>query len=388
MGKNRPETLEGNPFGGGKGGGGGGGGAPQAPNPYEVANATTQVNQNAAAFNKALNLNNASNPFGSQTSSISGYDPATGAPIYQTNTSFNPGLQAAVGGLIGQAANAPGWAQNAQNTYAQAYGQLGNLNQQYGQLGGYLNQDSANQYAKQGQDAYYKAATSYLDPQYAQQQESLDAKLAAQGLAPGSQAYNNAMSNFQRDKDFAYNQAQQSAITQGNQIGLSQLEAQRQNIATQAGLLGQQGSTIGQQAGLGTASLGASQSPYAGLGSLAGLTQFGGPATSSVNPADIGSYINNQYLGQLGLYNARQQGNNQLTSGLIGAAGTLGAGYLMSDARVKRDIRRIGEWNGTPVYSYRYVFESKKRIGVLAQEAPKHAVREFGGLLMVDYRSL
>ena len=72
----------------------------------------------------------------------------------------------------------------------------------------------------------------------------------------------------------------------------------------------------------------------------------------------------------------------------MGLAGTLGAGYLMSDARIKRDVRRIGDWNGTPVYSYRYAFEEKRRIGVLAQEAPKKAVKEFAGVLMVDYRSL
>jgi hypothetical protein len=382
LGKNRPATLEG--IGGGKGGGS----SPSAPDPWTVAAATTSVNRDAAAYNKALNLNNYSNPFGGQQSSISGYD-ASGAPIYQTNVSANPQLQAAMQGLLGQVSGSGDMIAGANNVYNDFGNQYAGLGNQFAGLGSQIDPQRAQQFAQQGQDAYYKSATSYLDPQYSQQQESLDAKLAAQGLAPGSQAYNNAMGNFQRDKDFAYSQAQNNAITQGQQMGLNQMAAQNQNINLQAGLLGQQAGLLGQRTGLTQQQVGNSQIPYSNLQSIAGLIPgYSGPATSSINPADIGAYMNNAYQGQLGQYNARQQGSNQFTSGLMGLGGTLGAAYLMSDARVKRDIRRIGEWNGTPVYSYRYVFETKRRIGVLAQEAPKHAVSNFAGVLMVDYRSL
>src|SRR5437868_14882735 len=90
LGKNRPSTLEG--IGGGKGGDGGSG--PSAPDPYVVADATTKANAATGAYNKALNLNNYTNPFGRQNSTISGYDPQTGAPIYQTDITTNPQRQA------------------------------------------------------------------------------------------------------------------------------------------------------------------------------------------------------------------------------------------------------------------------------------------------------
>jgi len=383
LGKNRPQTLEG--IGGGKGGGS----SPSAPDPYVVADAATKMNQQTGAYNKALNLNNYTNPFGSQTSSITGYDQQTGAPIYGTNVSANPQLQGILNQQLSNVLNSSG----SQGDIYHALNSNGNefydLNTKLGSLGNQLSGLNASDAMKVGQDAYYRQAASYLDPQYAQQQESLEAKLAAQGLAPGSQAYNNAMGNFQRDKDFAYNQAANSAITQGQQLGLNQMQAQQGLIGQQAGLIGQQAGNVGQANTTLGQMLGVSQLPYQNLGYIAQMIPgYSGPATSSVNPADIGSYINNQYQGQLGQYNARQQGANQFTSGLMGLGGTLGAAYLMSDARTKRDIKRVGEWNGTPVYSYRYVFEQKRRIGVLAQEAPSHAVTDACGLLMVDYRSI
>lgn len=384
LGKNRPQTLEG--IGGGKGGGGS---APSSPDPYTIAAATTQANKDIGAYNKALNLNNYTNPFGGQSTSISGYDPQTGAPIYQTNISGNPTLQGMLSNLAQQAGNSGSWLDLGQNAYDRVGAGYMGINNQLGSLNNQLSGLSAQDAMQKGQDAYYKQAASYLDPQYAQQQESLEAKLAAQGLAPGSQAYNNAFGNFQRDKDFAYNQAANSAITQGQQLGLNQLQAQQGLIGQQAGLLGQQGSNLGMQGSIVGQQIATSQIPYSNLQSIAQLIPgYSGPATSSINPADIGGYINNQYQSQLGQYNAGQQSRNQFTSGLMGLGGTLGAAYLMSDSRTKRDIKHIGDWNGTPVYSYRYSFEQKRRIGVLAQEAPSHAVKNACGLLMVDYRSL
>lgn len=317
LGRNAPATLE----------GGKGGGSPAAPDPWTTANATTASNQQTAAYNKALNLGNYSNPFGGQTSAISGYDQQTGAPIYQTDISANPQLQGAMNGLFGQIGNSAAWGQNAQNTYGQAYGDYANLNSGLTGLGSYINQNSANQYAQQGQDASYKAQTGYLDPQFSQQEESLKASLANQGLTPGSQAYNNAMDNFNRNKDFAYNQAANSAITQGQQMGLNQLDAQRQNIATQAGLFGQMGANIGQQSALGGQSLAASQLPYQNLQTIASMIPgYSGPATSGAQPADIAGYLNNQYQGQLAGYNAKTASNNQT----MGTLGTLGGAAMIA----------------------------------------------------------
>lgn len=397
FGKNRPQTLEG--IGGGKGGGS----APSAPDPYYVAGAATQANKDIGGYNKALNLNNYNNPFGGQNSFISGYDDKTGAPIYQTDISANPALQAQLSSLLGQTARSDSINQSAigglygLNAKAAGIGnQYSDLNSQLAGLQGYLNPQAAQQAQQQGQDAAYASQAQYLDPQFNQRQESLQAQLAAQGLAPGSQAYTNASTNFNNERQQAYSNAQNQAILTGSQIGTQNWQNQLGGLSANAGLLGQQASNLGQQSnalGQQSALIGQignfGQLPYNNLSQIAGLIPgYSGPATSSVSPADIGGYFNNQYQSQLGQYNARQQGNNQFTSGLMGLGGTLGGAWLMSDARVKRDIRLVGDWNGTPVYSYRYAFEKTRRLGVLAQEAPSSSVRDFGGLLMVDYRSL
>jgi hypothetical protein len=64
-------------------------------------------------------------------------------------------------------------------------------------------------------DALYKANTQYLDPQFAQSQAKMESQLANQGITRGSEAYNNAMSNFNNQKQQAYTDARNQAIGQG-----------------------------------------------------------------------------------------------------------------------------------------------------------------------------
>lgn len=64
-------------------------------------------------------------------------------------------------------------------------------------------------------DALYKNQTQYLDPQFTQSQDKLENQLANQGITRGSEAWNNAMNNFGRQKQQAYESARQSATGQG-----------------------------------------------------------------------------------------------------------------------------------------------------------------------------
>ena len=342
--KDRPDTLEG-------GGGKGGGSAPSYPDPNVVAQATTQTNQDTAAYNKALNLNNYSNPFGSQQSTQVGTDPKTGAPIYNTTLTANPQLQNQLSTLLGQTGNSGSINQSALNglsgisnylsgidnqaqgiggnfqNYAQGAlglspqyqsisnnlgnvasgyqglmsstgnlaGQYGNLNSQYASLGKQLDQGQAAAAQQQGQDAAYKAQTQYLDPQFSQQSESLSAQLANQGLTPGSEAYNNAMTNFNNQKQQAYSNAQNQAIMTGSQLGAQNLQNQISGINTQAGLLGAQGTNLGAQAGL-----------------------FGQQAGMLGNQASAYGQQLNALSGQSGLYGLA----GSLNQGTLGALGT------------------------------------------------------------------
>jgi hypothetical protein len=404
----------------GIGGGKGGGSAPSYPDPNVVAQATTNTNENTAAFNKALNLNNYSNPFGSQQSTQVGTDPTTGAPIYNTAVSANPQLQNALSGLLGQtgnsgstnaAASAGLWGLNGQlNTIGNQQQALGtgfnNLSGLTTGLAGQLNQGQASQAQQKGQNAAYAAQTQYLDPQFSQQGESLSAQLANQGLTPGSQAYNNAMTNFNNTKQNAYSNAANQAIMTGSQLGAQNLQNQISGINTQAGLYSQAGNllqgqmgalgananVIGQQAGLYGQQVGIGQTPYSNLNSIASMIPgYSGTGQSSASPADIAGLYNNQYQSQLAGSNASQSSSNSMMSGLFGLGSSALMGYMMSDRRAKRDIKRVGTFpNGLPVYTYRYIGDKVLHLGFMADEvrkvAPHAVLRGADGFDRVNYR--
>jgi hypothetical protein len=357
----RPATLE----------GGKGGSSPAAPDPYTTAAATTQTNQQTAAYNKALNLNNYQGLLGAQATTHIADDPQTGAPIYSTFQSANPLVENQFNSLFGQIGQGNGLnsqIQSGLNGLQANYGGLndniagltpsinalsskyGSINQGLAGLGSQLNQGAALKAQQQGQDAAYKAQTQYLDPQFSQQGESLSASLANSGLTPGSEAYNNAMTNFNNQKQQAYSNAQNQAVMTGSQLGAQNLQNQIAGINTQAGLfgqqasnLGQQGNLIGQQAGL-YGQLGSNLSqqgalygqqgtlgmlPYQQLGSIASLIPgYSGVGQSSANAADIAGNINNQYQAQLAGHNADVQSANGTTSAIAGLAGAAALAFF------------------------------------------------------------
>lgn len=295
FGRNRAATLE----------GGKGGSAPAAPNPYTVASATTQTNDTTAAFNKALNLNNYSNPFGSQTSVETGTDPATGAPIYQTTIGASAPLQSLISGAETQAGNANGTLNSS------LYG-LGGVNQQLQQVGSSLNPNSAQQAMQQGDQAAYAAQTQYLNPQFQQEGASLQSQLANEGLSPGSQAYTNSMTNFNNAQQQAYSNAANQATLTGSQIGSQMLQNQLGVAGEQGNLLNSEATNLGQQASL-------SQLPYSDLSTLAGLVPGNtGTAQSAAQPANIAQGFQNQYQGELNAYDASTGASNSTKSGLFG----------------------------------------------------------------------
>lgn len=67
----------------------------------------------------------------------------------------------------------------------------------------------------QAQQAAYKNATGYLDPQWQQAQQALETQLVNQGVPQNSEAWNKAMESFGRQKQFAYDQAYTGAYGKG-----------------------------------------------------------------------------------------------------------------------------------------------------------------------------
>lgn len=293
-----------------------------APDPYQTAAAQTQSNENTANYNAALNRVNVYTPYGNSVYSHTG----TGPSGWSNTITLTPEAQ-----------------QELDNELKQ--------NTQLSQLGDTLAQQAAQQintpYSDESQSgdaaaqAYYNRQKTFLDPQWNQSQSDLDAKLANQGVAQGSNAYERAQGDLQRAKTQAYDTAQNDAIAQGQtqqQIAL----ANQQNLKN---------------------------APINQLDALRSGTQITNPTfptapQSSAAPTDISSDIYNSYQMQ-------QANNNNFLNGLFG----LGSAAIMaSDRRLKIKIERIGSTPilKIPTYHFAYVWAPDDiREGCMADEVEK-----------------
>lgn len=78
--------------------------------------------------------------------------------------------------------------------------------------------------AKEVEDSLYRTATARLDPQFQQRENAERTRLINAGVAEGSEAFNNAMDAFGRDRTAAYGDARDRAI-QGRGAEQSRLNA-------------------------------------------------------------------------------------------------------------------------------------------------------------------
>ncbi len=313
MGKSSPET-------------------PAAPDPYTVAGAQQKVNDQTARLNAQLNRVNENTPYGSTSYTQNG-------DSWTRNDTLNPDAQNALtnyykaqGGITGQLANASNNLQGI-GTQFDTSGLSGLYNPNFQQSVG-PNDFSAD--GKRVSDSLYGQATSRLDPQFANQDESLQNKLSNQGIFQGSEAYQRAMDQQSRNKNDAYNQANYSAIQAGGQEQ-SRLfqDALAQGNFGNATQQQQYGNSLGNRQQMLSEMLTGRQVPLNELSTLLSAYNGGnqggqGSQTAQVasSPSDLQGAFNNQYQGQLTGYNNRVATNNANT----GAAASLGAAALMAFA--------------------------------------------------------
>jgi len=437
--------------------------APAPPDPNVVAAAQTQQNKDTAIANAALNRIDQVTPWGNLTYSQNGVD-ANGIPKYTQTVALSPEQQKLLDSQNGISQALANLGLSQLNTTTQTLGQpfnyngapnqvnsLGNFNPvSYGSIQNDVDvskvpsliggQDLVKDLQTQ-RDALYNQQTAFLDPQWKQDQSDLENKLVQQGIAQNSDAWNRAVGDFSRNKEFAYGNARNSAITGGGAeqsrlfgIGLASNQnaynqalqnAQFHNSAQAQGF-GQafQNSQAGFNQNLANANLQNQgrnqyineqnylrQQPLNELnalrsGSQVTAPQFSGVPQALIGNTDVTGLYNNQYQGQLAAYNAQQASNNSLTSGLFGlgsafaGSGTgsaligqgLSALAAFSDRRLKTDIERIGTHDlGIGLYKWNYVW-GQPGIGVMADEVenirPDAVIMHPSGYKMVNYGAL
>lgn len=216
------------------------------------------------------------------------------------------------------------------------------------------------------QNAAQGAVTSRLDPMWNQREQQMNTQLVNQGLRPGTEAYSNAMRDFNVGRNDAYQQAILAGINtmpQTYQMAsalrsqpLNELNALRTGAQVTNPTFQQ---VPQQQTAPGANMLGAAQAQYG-----AGMDAY------------------NSQVGQ----------NNALTSGLFQLGSTaMGMPFGFSDVRLKSNIERIGTHPlGIGVYEYD-IFGRRER-GVMAQELaevmPSAVHVHDSGYLTVDYAAI
>lgn len=331
--------------------------APAAPDPAATASAQTASNKETALYQFGLSNPNYNTPLGSLNYNVDQSDP--NAPKTTANVTLSPGQQQLYDNNTAQSIGLSNLAGDLQNRVGST------LNQPLPTTGDFATD------SKNAQDAYYKNQTQYLDPQFQQGQEQLDAKLANQGITMGSEAYNNDQNNFARQKQSAYDTAQQNAILQGPQ-NAQQLfalnSAQRSQPLNEFNALRSQ--------------------------SQVSMPSFNATQPTNVAPTNTAAITQQGYQNSLNPYNAQIAANNQTTGGLFGLGGSaLTAAAMFSDIRLKENIKYLGQEKGHAIYAFNYIKDPEKipYRGVMAQEVmiynPEAVIKD-GEYLKVNYSKL
>lgn len=196
-------------------------------------------------------------------------------------------------------------------------------------------------------DAMFRRSQRMLDPRWQQAEDAERTRLANAGFSVGNEGFTKAIGNFGREKEAAYQDATDRALLAGQTAGMDQRRQAIQEMLV------------------------ARQQPLSELSSIRtgaapNLPQFqpyGG--TQAIQGAPLSSAAAQQGAYGSDLYNAQTGQQNAAMQGLFG----LGAAYLMSDRRLKRDVHCVGTHPlGIGIYSFRYLWSDAPQVGVMADE--------------------
>lgn len=210
---------------------------PSTPSATDISGAQGQSNAESAIASALLDNVNQVTPYGSTTFNQTATTPinmpngtTVNIPQFTEQTSLNPGAQQLYNTQLG----------TSNQLASTASGIANGLNLQPLNLNSNSNsiiQAGPNLIDQASANAAYNQASSFLDPQWNTQQTQLQDQLNSQGIPVGSDAYDNAMTNFNNSKTQAYNAAANSAIQSGAQNAAtlynSAIAGQNQSIGQQ-----------------------------------------------------------------------------------------------------------------------------------------------------------
>lgn len=267
---------------------------PQAPNYAQAAQTQGAANLQTALAQSILNRPDEVTPLGTRSWTQTGSTviPSTGTgtrdvtiPTYTSNINMTPEGQNLYNQQMDLTTGFLGLGQNSLDQVRSSLGQPQDLS-------------SVNDIA----DRSYALQTQRLDPQWEQREQMERTRLANQGLAPGGEAYTNAMRDFGNARNDAYNQARLSSIaTMPQTYQLSTAERMQPLSEFNAIRTGAQ-----------------PQMPQ--------FQPFGQTSIAS-NPSYMQAAMAQGQYDQ-GLYNADVASTNSMNSGMMSAAATVAAAFI------------------------------------------------------------
>ena len=357
--------------------------APKPPDPWETASAQTQANQSQSLSQLFMNMMNQNTPYGSQsydqTGTWSYYDPIlqkqVELPRFTQSTQLSPeqqkifDQQQQLQRLLG-------------NIAFQQTGKVGDiLNTPFNFKGPGVQYDVGPKDFSQDRQKVEDALMSRLNPQIERDRAGLETQLVNQGLARGSEAFNQAME--QQGKGAT--DARMQAILAGGQE-----QSRLSDLLMRQGQFRNAAQGQGFQEALTERNQPLNEIIALMSGSQIQQPQFGGTPQTGMNGVDIAGLINQEYQSKLQGWQSQMGGLFGLGGSLLGGLG----GWMFSDKNLKKDIKKIGKLDdGTKLYSYKYKGDKGGlfQLGVMAQEAEKRhpeAVADTPKGKMVNYSRL
>jgi hypothetical protein len=412
--------------------------APPTPDYKGAAEATAAGSKEVTDAQTWANRPDQTNPWGSTTwDATATIDPATGKSFnkWTQNQTLNPESQAALDAqmavttgrsqmgesMIDRTSNELGqpmdWEQfGQQNRGATAEAiDMSGLPEGVGSVGTSQYDMGHDQYRQQAEDANYARSSNRLDTRFGQSDEAIEVKLRSQGLAPGDQAYDAAMKNYNDQKNDAYSSAQNDAIIMGGaeasrNFGMD-LSAGGQRYAEElgAGNFANQAraQSLQEQTGIKDRAYINAQDEANNANALRtsaineeqtrrqqSLNEMNAVLSGQqVNPAqmapvqmasrsagtDYTGAMQNTYDADLNRTNASNMGMQGLMSGATSVAG------MFSDRRLKKNIERVDTWLTYPLYKFQYIW-GEWAVGIMSDEINQDAVSVHpSGFDIVDY---
>jgi hypothetical protein len=264
------------------------------------------------------------------------------------------------------------------------------------------------------ENAVYEKGMARLQPKFDSERASLETKMRNQGLGPQDAAWKSQMQGMDNQQNDAQGQLQSQAVTQGmgeqNQLwnqgmgARQQYTGERENQANYYNQASQQ--AYGQALGANNQNWNQSMqgSQYANQIRQQQITEAMTKRGFSLN--EINALLSGQQVGMPGMPNFQQAGQaapapymdaaaqdassanaSNPMNALIGAGGAI-AGGMLSDRRMKFNIKRIGTNQGHAWYSYNLKTDGSAHEGVMADEIPQEHVIDMGGISLVNYGTL